>query len=191
MQLLKLHMLLAFVVVAVDSMAVTIMENTATDGENSAVDGENNPVNGENSAVDGENNPVDGDNSADDGKKTTVVVQPSKTKRGSKEDKAFERQVKQLLKMRCKPRLTKVFVANEIGEADEKKDKDLFPQVVAVKRCDHNCSYCGDNAGREAKTCVAARTKIKNFTIRYYDDSQHRQYFKLPITEDTKCHCVH
>ncbi|KAK8732204.1 hypothetical protein OTU49_007240 [Cherax quadricarinatus] len=118
-------------------------------------------------------------------------VSPRKSGKSAAE-KAFKLEVKQLKKMKCKPRLVKVYVADELGETSDYHDKWLFPEVLAVKRCSASYSYCGDNLGRDTKICATTTHKMKNFTIRYLENnnSNNFEYFKLPIKVDSKCDCV-
>ncbi|KAG7162917.1 Placenta growth factor-like [Homarus americanus] len=105
----------------------------------------------------------------------------------SVEERAINRQMKQVKKLKCKPYRKKVYVRDKVQ--DERNDEELFPHVVVVKRCDNSCSFCGDSKGRELLNCVAIKTKMKKFTIYYEDEQKQRHYSELYLKQDMKCGC--
>ncbi|KAG7162918.1 hypothetical protein Hamer_G001932 [Homarus americanus] len=105
-------------------------------------------------------------------------------------EKIIARQILRLMKMKCKPYPKKMYVRDEMDETDDRRDKPLIPQVVSIRRCDDSCSYCGNTLGTERKRCVVTKEKINKFTIRYSDDQNQQQYFKLSIKVDRKCECL-
>ncbi|KAG7163217.1 putative PDGF/VEGF domain-containing protein 1 [Homarus americanus] len=103
--------------------------------------------------------------------------------------RAITRQMKKLKKMKCKPYLKMMYVKDLMEETDERKDRLVVPEVVAVKRCDESCSYCGNNLGQVRAKCTATKKRNRMYTVRYLDDNDNWKYMKFPVMVDSKCQC--
>lgn len=108
----------------------------------------------------------------------------------NKARKGVEKQMKQLKKLKCKPRQQKLVVKDVLSADNDVKDADFWPQVVVVKRCDDSCSYCGDDIGVETKRCVPSKTKTKMFYLAQYDDQGNRHYTHFKTQEHLRCSCT-
>lgn len=106
-----------------------------------------------------------------------------------KKEAKIERQLKRLKKMACQPVLKKVYVLQELAEYNELIDKRLLTNVVAIRRCDDSCSYCGTDKGLEVKRCQKAKWRRKRFHVIYFDDNGRRHHSHFRAEEHTQCEC--
>ncbi|KAK3879542.1 hypothetical protein Pcinc_015878 [Petrolisthes cinctipes] len=97
-----------------------------------------------------------------------------------------------LLKKLCRPRLVPINVKEILGSANPLLDSPyLYPTVLAVKKCNTTCSYCGegiDQHGDYRKVCTASATRFKNFKIQgSVNNTIH--YEKVTLEVDRTCEC--
>lgn len=107
-------------------------------------------------------------------------------------DKSIKDQVKDLKEMGCQPVLKKVRVADLLHSADDLVDMlTFYPQVVAVRQCVEDCSFCGTNHGVIHGRCVATGSHDKTIVVAYYDNSTptKKLHRKLTVVEHTQCGC--
>lgn len=106
------------------------------------------------------------------------------------EERLIQRQIKQLKKLKCKPHVKKELVHDYLDSTSPLRDKELVPHYLPVKRCDPNCSVCGDpSKGKEGQKCQTARRRDKKFLVRYYDRGV-RKYHAVTVPVDTRCRCA-
>lgn len=106
------------------------------------------------------------------------------------EERLIQRQIKQLKKLKCKPHVKKELVHDHLDPSSPLRDKELVPHYLPVKRCDPDCSVCGDpSKGMEVKKCQTARSRDKKFLVRYYDKGV-RKYHAVTVRVDTRCKCA-
>lgn len=100
-------------------------------------------------------------------------------------------QIKQLLKMGCKPRRVKVPVRDYLVDNNFLKDKELFPSVLSVKLCQDVPSYCGNGIGGVRGKCqVKEGAQIsRRFFVFHFNANQQRVYTSLETTVHTNCTC--
>lgn len=119
--------------------------------------------------------------------------------------KEIRKQVNALKRMKCKPIFQKVSTYDHIPDYHEYHELDryeIFPQVLAVKKCNESCSYChpknGEFAGQRRKqgmeevmSCQVAKAEIKNYAIRAKDlETGKVSYFHIPLENDIGCECM-
>lgn len=96
------------------------------------------------------------------------------------------------LRKMCRPRLVTVSVPEVLGHSSNLLDNpSLFPKVLAVKRCNATCNYCGDGLlvpGDEGQECTAMKSRNKKFKIQYSLNNE-IQYDTIRIKVDFKCEC--
>lgn len=107
----------------------------------------------------------------------------------AKREAKIQRQLKRLWKMACEPVLKKVYVKQELAEYNELIDKRLLTNVVAIRRCDDSCSYCGTSSGMESERCQKAKWRRKRFLVIYFDDNGRRRHSHFKAEEHTECEC--
>ena len=100
---------------------------------------------------------------------------------------AIRHQVKALQQLGCEPHLQKVKVldlANDLWHA-----RLFFPQAVAVRRCDEECSFCGTSTGTITGRCVARQSEEKSFDVVYYEDDRGKHHRTISVVDHLSCHC--
>lgn len=104
----------------------------------------------------------------------------------------IERQLNNLEKMGCRPRWKKVTVKTLLDDQNELYDQlRLVPEVVLVKRCIPECSYCGDYmGGMETAECTSTKNNTMKFPVRYYNSLGKRQYHIISLYQHTACACL-
>ncbi|KAG7161881.1 putative PDGF/VEGF domain-containing protein 2 [Homarus americanus] len=102
------------------------------------------------------------------------------------------KQVEELQELGCQPVLKKVKVTDLLDPADDLVDMIMFyPHAVAVRRCDEDCSYCGNNHGSIRGHCIATASEKKSFVVAYYDLSlpPKKHHRMMTAIVHTKCSC--
>lgn len=106
------------------------------------------------------------------------------------EERLIDRQIKQLKKLKCKPHVRKELVHDHLDSSSPLIDKELIPHYLPVKRCDPDCSFCGDpREGSEYQKCQPAKRRNKKFLVRYYERGSPK-YHEVTVRVDTKCKCA-
>lgn len=107
----------------------------------------------------------------------------------SQKEAKIRKQLKRLQKMACEPVLKKVYVKQELAEYNDLIDKRLLTNVVAIKRCDDSCSFCGSEKGLESMRCQKAQWKKRRFHVIYFDDNGQRRHAHFKAEEHSQCEC--
>lgn len=103
--------------------------------------------------------------------------------------KALQKQLKNLQKMKCAPKHQKFEVRNLLEADNELIDKHLLTNVVAIKRCDDTCTYCGSRSGYEVKKCKPVKIKKKKFAVIYLAENGQREQAYFKADEHKRCSC--
>lgn len=101
----------------------------------------------------------------------------------------LQQQLNLLKKLKCTPKLQKVPVNELLLPHSELLDKKLLTNVVAIKRCDESCAYCGGKIGYEFRKCLPVQVIPKTFAVIYFDDNGRRRYTHFKANEHTRCRC--
>ena len=109
-------------------------------------------------------------------------------------NKRLSQQEQDLKELGCKPTLQKINVKSLLDTQDPLRDEDLFPQVVAIQRCQEDCGFCGwHKKGVETKRCVTDPKKVKEklLVVYYLDRAAKRMvYVEVTAKEHTACMCT-
>lgn len=116
--------------------------------------------------------------------------------RVSEEDKQFEKQIKALDKLGCKPNKCKVATKSLLSPTNVLHDYEhVYPEFVVIKKCKESCSYCHleqDDLGIESRVCVAVAKKIKTkkVLVKFFDlKASEWKYEYVETEEHKKCEC--
>lgn len=103
--------------------------------------------------------------------------------------KALQKQQKNLQKMKCVPKHQKFDVKSLLEADNDLIDKQLLTNVVAIKRCDDSCAYCGTPGGYEEKKCKPVKSKKKKFAVIYLGEKGQREQTYFKAEEHKRCSC--
>ncbi|XP_069980719.1 uncharacterized protein [Penaeus vannamei] len=103
---------------------------------------------------------------------------------------ALEKQVEALQRMKCEPKDQKFEVRSLLEPHNDLLDMNLLTNVVAIKRCDASCSYCGNAVGYEARKCQAVETRRRKFHVVYIGDDGGRKQSFFRAEEHLRCDCL-
>lgn len=101
----------------------------------------------------------------------------------------LQHQLELLKRLKCTPQLQKVPVKELLPPYSELLDQKLLTNVVAIRRCDESCAYCGGKIGYEFRKCLPVQVKSKTFAVIYFDDSGRRRYTHFKADEHLRCRC--
>lgn len=118
------------------------------------------------------------------------TVSGSQRNKNQASEKAVQKQVRQLMKMKCRPVRQKVAVRDVLSPENDLLDKTFLPHVIVVRRCLDLCSYCGSDLGREVDRCQPTKTKKKRFSLYYYDANGQKRYGHFRTQEHRRCGCL-
>ena len=115
-----------------------------------------------------------------------VNSQPTKYQQ-EEASEVFDKQIEKLHSLKCEPKLQKIYLDRELAKHDI-SDEFFRPKVLAVKRCDSSCSYCGGINGIERKSCQPSQKKTTVYYVIKYDSSG-KVYVPFNVEEHEKCEC--
>jgi len=97
----------------------------------------------------------------------------------------LQKQLADLNKVGCRPRLTVVRVRDQLKNDDPiQNDKHLHPEMIAVKRCLPESSFCGDSEGRPTQSCTPIKKRTK--VVMLETSSQQKL---IQVEEHAQCGC--
>ncbi|KAK4315629.1 hypothetical protein Pmani_013158 [Petrolisthes manimaculis] len=177
---LVLILMMVVVVVVVSGHSLTLTDHNNNNNNNT------NNINNNNNIASSTSNSID---------IVRTLLNESKKSRPKKNTKTNNKMIKKqvrLLKKLCRPRLVPINVTDILGPANHLLDSPyLYPSVLAVKKCNTTCSYCGEGIeqhGDYRKVCTASATLLKNFKIQG-SINNNIHYEKVTLEVDRTCVC--
>ncbi|CAL4113375.1 unnamed protein product [Meganyctiphanes norvegica] len=94
-------------------------------------------------------------------------------------------QMEELNALGCQLRTTVVNVRDQLKTVELQNDKELHPELIAVKRCIPERSFCGDSEGRPTKSCLPIMKHMKEVVV----VTSAAQYKIIEVEEHSQCGC--